>query len=283
VIRYLHHSTKTEDIKQELAELAHGTKNIINVHHKATKEPFNLFFVDLEPAHNNRKVYEITELQNRIVKIEPPHSNKTNIIQCTRCQQYGHTKSYCNMPYICVKFGGPHNTIDCRKTRETSARCALCGGDHPANYRGCEHYRKLAKGNNKNILQRHATPPTYTNECYVRNMQPCEMAQPRSYAEVTKRNFPQTEDTMSITRKFYQRSSTPENNINDRYARNIQSKEMAQPRHNAEMTKHNLPQPEDTTNILTKFLDKLKNLIQQLLQQNTKVLNMLTTLVNKMN
>jgi hypothetical protein len=31
VIRYLHHSTKTEDIKQELAELGHRTRNIINV------------------------------------------------------------------------------------------------------------------------------------------------------------------------------------------------------------------------------------------------------------
>jgi hypothetical protein len=37
-----------------------------------------------------------------------------------------------------------------------------------------------------------------------------------------------------------------------------------------------------TTNILTKFLDEFKNLIQQLLQQNTMVLNMLKTLVNKM-
>jgi hypothetical protein len=88
---------------------------------------------------------------------------------------------------------------------------------------------------------------------------------------------------MGITRKFSQRSSTPENNINERYARNIQSQEMAQPRHNAETTKRNLPQPKYTTNILTKFLDELKNLIQQLLQQNTMVLNVLTTLVNRIN
>jgi hypothetical protein len=108
-------------------------------------------------------------------------------------------------------------------------------------------------------------------------MQPCEMAQPRCY----EAQF--SEDTMGITRKFSQRSSTPENNINECYARNIQSQEMAQPRHNAETTKRNLSQPEDTTNILTKFLDKLKNLIQQLLQQNTMVLNMLTMLINKMN
>jgi hypothetical protein len=78
VIRYLHHSTKTEDIKQELAKLGHRTRNIFNVHHKATKEPLNLFFVDLEPVHNNKTVYEITGLQNRIVKIEPRHSKQTS-------------------------------------------------------------------------------------------------------------------------------------------------------------------------------------------------------------
>jgi hypothetical protein len=55
VIRYLHHSTNIEDIKQELAELGHRVRNIINILHKSTKEPLNLFFVDLEPAPNKKK------------------------------------------------------------------------------------------------------------------------------------------------------------------------------------------------------------------------------------
>jgi hypothetical protein len=106
-------------------------RNINNIHHKATEEPLNLFSLDLDPAHNNKKIYEITGLQNRIVKIEPSHSNKINIMQCTRCQQYGHTKTYCNMPNVWVKCGGPHNTTDCRKPRETPARCTLGGGNQP--------------------------------------------------------------------------------------------------------------------------------------------------------
>jgi hypothetical protein len=103
VIRYLHHSTNLDDIKQELAELGHTIRNIINVRHKLTKEPLNLFFVDLEPAQNNKKIYEVTDIQNRTVKIEPPHSSKTNITQCMRCQQYGHTKSYYKKPIVCVR------------------------------------------------------------------------------------------------------------------------------------------------------------------------------------
>jgi hypothetical protein len=56
VIHYLHHSTDLDDNKQELAELGHTACNIINVRHKLTKEPLNFFFVDLEPAQNNKNI-----------------------------------------------------------------------------------------------------------------------------------------------------------------------------------------------------------------------------------
>ena len=49
-----------------------------------------------------------------------------NIIQCLRCQKYGHTKSSCNKPFLSVKYCGFHNSKDCKKkSQETSAKCAL--------------------------------------------------------------------------------------------------------------------------------------------------------------
>jgi len=71
-IRYLHHSTNTEDIKQELFELGHNVRNIINAQHKTTKEPLNLFFVDLEPAKNNKEIYNVKASQNKIIQTQPP-------------------------------------------------------------------------------------------------------------------------------------------------------------------------------------------------------------------
>jgi hypothetical protein len=66
-------------------------RNFINGRHKVTKEPLNIFFIDLEPSSNNKEVYEINYIQNKAVVAEPPR--KINgIIQCTRCQQYGHSK-----------------------------------------------------------------------------------------------------------------------------------------------------------------------------------------------
>lgn len=228
VIKYLHHSTNIEDIKEELLKLGHKVRNIINAKHRITKEPLNLFFVDLEPSANNKEIYNIRGLQNRIIEIEPPRTNKNSIIQCMRCQQYGHSKSYCNKPFVCVKCGGAHNTNTCKKSRDTPAKCALCGGDHPANYKGCEHYHKIFNVNNKNHNKHHLSTPTINQN----HTQPMAYSQHKSYAQIAANN---------------------QNNI------------------------------EDTASILTKFLEEFKNLFNQLMQQNSMVLNMISMLVNKKN
>jgi len=64
-------------------------------------------------------------------------------MQCMRCQLYGHTKSCCNRPCVCVKCGGQHSTESCKKDKTTPATCSLCGGDHPTNYKGCDYYQSL--------------------------------------------------------------------------------------------------------------------------------------------
>jgi len=87
VLKYLHHSTDVQDIRQELFEMGHSVRNIVNAHHRQTKEPLNLFFVDLEPADNNKDIYDITAIQNKIITVEPPRVNKKHIPQCIRCQQ----------------------------------------------------------------------------------------------------------------------------------------------------------------------------------------------------
>jgi hypothetical protein len=124
---------------------------------------------------------------------------------------------------------GDTTTAKNAKRVDTPATCALCGGNHSANYRRCEHYHNALKESNthRNITQR---THTNTND---NHMQPSgNLQQPRSHVEVT-------------------RSSTN--------------------------------QVEDTANILTKLIDEFKGLFNQLLQQNSMILNMLTMLINKNN
>nr|CAI5855579.1 unnamed protein product [Callosobruchus analis] len=124
-IKCLHHSTSTEDIKEELSKLGHRVTNIVNVQHRITIESLNLFFIDLEPSETNKDVYNKRALNNKSHH-RTPRLNRNNIVQCKRCQQYGHSKNFCNKPYACVKRGGSHRTSVCKKSKETPARCALC-------------------------------------------------------------------------------------------------------------------------------------------------------------
>jgi hypothetical protein len=164
VIKHMHHTINTQEIAAELTQLGHRVRNIINVKHRTTKEPLNTFFVDLEPAANNKEIYNIETLQNIRIKIEPPHRGKNNIVQCMRCQQYGHSRSYCNRPYVCVKCGGSHSTNSCKKSKDTPATCALCGGSHTANYKGCEYYQTL--------VQRHTVHTTSDRKPFITNETP---------------------------------------------------------------------------------------------------------------
>lgn len=233
VLKNLHHTTDVKDIKEELLRSGHKVRNIINGRNRITKEPINLFFVDLEPSDNNKEIYKLTNLNNRAIKIEPPKRIK-GITQCMRCQQYGHSKTYCSRPYVCVKCGGPHNTTACKKTSDTPAKCALCNGAHPANYKGCEFYHKLLKPNNaNNRLNIHHN----ANETPIGTT----MAVP-----ITHTQHP---GQQSISY--------------------------------ANITKTNTEQMTDINSIMSKFLEEFKNMFHQLIQQNSMVLNMLTTLVSK--
>jgi hypothetical protein len=62
-----------------------------------------------------------------------------------RCQQYGHTKSYCKRPYVCVKCGGVSQHIELQEFTKHLQKSIFSRGAHPANYRGCEYYHRLLK------------------------------------------------------------------------------------------------------------------------------------------
>ena len=102
-----------------------------------------MFSIELKPNENNKDIYSITSLLHCKVNFEPPHQKRT-ILQCTNCQKYGHTRNFCTKTPICVKCAGEHKTSDCKLSMDRdSTKCALCGGNHTANYKGCMVYKAL--------------------------------------------------------------------------------------------------------------------------------------------
>lgn len=144
VIRNLHPSTPTEDIISSLSEMGHQVTHVHNIKRPSDKSPLPLFFVDLKKATNNMDVYKIEFLLHTKIAVEKPHPRK-GPPQCHRCLSYGHTQSFCNHVPRCIRCGEEHRSDVCNSSPESPARCALCQGSHPANFKGCSVYKKLTK------------------------------------------------------------------------------------------------------------------------------------------
>lgn len=193
VIKNLHFSTPISLIKDELQSLGHQVRNIINIKSRLSKQPMSMFYVDLEPNQNNKNIFDIHHLFNAIVKIEPPI--KTNdIIQCYRCQQFGHSKTYCRKMFNCVKCGLNHRTDNCSKPENTPPQCVNCLQHHTANYKGCSVYRDLLKKRNNIRSQirnyHHASEnfPTLNNYNTGNNFNNNTNHNNFSYAQAVKNN-----------------------------------------------------------------------------------------------
>lgn len=204
VIRNLHPSTPHEIIREEIEATGNIIQGeIINAKYGPDKIPTSTFFVNLLPSEHNKLIKELKYIYNQSVIIEDPKKRKS-IVQCQRCQQYGHSKNYCMRPYRCVKCTEPHKTSDCpKRERNTPAQCVLCNGAHPANYKGCQVYReiaarKLAK-NGPNIDKNSQRPPAETrritntdnnrNHNYANKK--TKTTQQKTYAEAASNAYPQ--------------------------------------------------------------------------------------------
>lgn len=143
MLKKMHHTTDTEALKSEITNYGHQVVHVHNIRQEKTKKPLDIFAVSLKLAPNNKEIFQIEFLQKCRVKFESPRRKRRVIVQCTKCQKYGHTQKYCSRQPRCVKCGKNHLTRDCAKDDNTPAKCALCDENHPANYKGCKEYKAI--------------------------------------------------------------------------------------------------------------------------------------------
>jgi hypothetical protein len=153
-------------------------------------------------------------------------------------------ENYCSRPYVCVKCGDEHNTALCTKDPTAPATCALCGGAHPASYKGCVIYKNLKQARDKTHYPIH--PPAIS-------------------PSITPVNINDALQFPSLPRTLHpaQFSETPPTS----YSRIV--------------TTHQ--QPTNMTEELSIFLNEFKTMFSQLIQQNSVILNMLNTVIQKLN
>jgi hypothetical protein len=143
VIRGLHHSVDTQDIAQDLIARGYKVRQVTNILSR-DKVSLPLFFVDLDSGSSNSSIFKIDTMFHSKITVEEPRQSK-QMVQCRRCQKFGHTKNFCALPAKCVKCGGQHDSVSCGKPATEPAVCSNCSGPHPASYRGCVIYQELLK------------------------------------------------------------------------------------------------------------------------------------------
>lgn len=128
----------------------------------------NLWLLKMAPGSDVSAVMKIKYLLNQRVSFEKPKISE--IIQCKRCQRYGHAAFNCVLDYRCVKCEHKHEPGECLveitsesienesgelETKITSqAFCVNCQKNgHPANFRQCPIYKKFNKTKTEKIHQ----------------------------------------------------------------------------------------------------------------------------------
>lgn len=85
---------------------------------------------------------------------------KTDVIQCFRCQKFGHGSRHCNMPVKCVKCGDSHGSNECQLPTKAElekapeavrqkVKCANCNQNHTANFKDCAARQTFLKNQEK--------------------------------------------------------------------------------------------------------------------------------------
>lgn len=244
ILKNMHHSVDTNEVIAQLADKGHDVINIWNIKHWKTKQPLPIFEIELKPNPNNKEIYSIQHLMDSRINFEPPRPKK-DIPQCINCQQYGHTKAYCKRRPKCIKCAGDHESRLCsRQNWADEVKCALCNGNHPANYKGCSVYKQIYKIQN-----------------------PVESRQPQRVAVPIQQPVPSPSREINFQIQSQQRSTYS-------YAEAVC--ENVRPNSSHQKSKNSYPNMNDASELMV----LLKGLIQQIQSMTTVLMNLLPRLIS---
>lgn len=251
VLKNMHFSNDPQDIKSAIESYGHKVRNITNLKSYKTKQPTSVFFVDLEPTITNKDVFQIEFLLNSKIVFEPPRKSN-DIVQCKKCQRYGHTKTYCWYPSRCVKCSLNHDTRECNKPLNNPPKCVLCNGDHPSNYKGCSVYSEIkAKSFPKLRLKAidKSSKVSDTQPIPINNV--CSSNEQNASQSTKGAQLPNNKSsTMSYAQVTAQKNTNNEENT--------------------------------LCQSLTLFFNKFEKLMEQQAQQIGSLINLLTTVISKL-
>ena len=125
-----------------------------------SRRPIPIWVVTLPNNDNSQRIFNIKDINQHIVHIEA-YKATPHVIQCHRCQQFGHTAKRCNMEIHCVKCGNNHIFADCpTKGPSHQPKCSNCLGQHTASYSQCPAQQAQRKALQQKLKERQGNTST---------------------------------------------------------------------------------------------------------------------------
>lgn len=136
VLRGLPPDYPEKEIMQELRDYGLDPSNCHPLKNRKTKMNMPLFLVTLPKNDINKQIYQISYIDRIRVTVETL-KRRTTPAQCYKCQNFFHHSKFCGRDPKCLKCAGDHLTKNCTKSEADPVKCALCEGEHTANFSGC--------------------------------------------------------------------------------------------------------------------------------------------------
>jgi hypothetical protein len=156
VIKNISVDYSAEEIKDALEEQIN--ENILSVRHLAR----NNWIIQVVSNEIKKKIQGLRYALGYKIAVEGFRGQK--VLQCKNCQRYNHLAVNCGMTYRCVKCSKGHGPSKCcipkkeennkvqvvecpdgskKTTVGMPLKCANCGGQHAASYRGCKERKRV--------------------------------------------------------------------------------------------------------------------------------------------
>lgn len=130
-------------VREELTNLGFNVHRVAQLRKFREKTPLPIFLCNLNKDDKTQSIYELNQFLGFYVKVESYRFK--GVKQCYNCMLFNHSSENCRMDPRCLKCAGPHKTFECTKDRKEAACCANCGGEHPANFKGCPAHPQQIK------------------------------------------------------------------------------------------------------------------------------------------
>ena len=149
-LKGLPNSTDCDTIKSALNDLnihVNHVRQMTKSHFEngqTRQNPIPVWVLTTDKTPETRaKLLDLTGILHFRIKIEDLKKRQT-VTQCLRCQGFGHKATFCKLQRKCRHCAQFHDSREC-PNRESTPKCAGCGGEHFASFPDCPKRKKFSE------------------------------------------------------------------------------------------------------------------------------------------